>query len=163
MQKNTLPKEGMIGAFLGSFIALFIWIILYHFVYVYFKIPEPIVFGMGGITTAVFTIKGYEKLNHTIDKTGISICLITMVIMTFISLYSSMAVELYIEFNMVNSISFSNSFSAIPRLIKLDNGKDFITNLISAYVCMSVTQHLFLKYILKASVSTDIEITEPDK
>lgn len=146
---TNLLKQGMKGAFIGSIIALFLWIIVYHYGYIYLDMPEFVICGIGGFLTALFAIKGYQKLSNYINKTSFIYCFIIIAGMVFISLYSSMAIELYIEFNIVNSIGFIESFSAVSRTIGLDDGKGFMIDLLTAYGVMFFTEVFLWRQIFQ--------------
>lgn len=144
-QRNKLLQKGIKGAFIGSLIALFLWVIVYHFGYIYLNIPKLVISAIGGFVTTIFTMKGYEKLTISRNKTDITYCNIIMIIMVFVSLYSAMAVELYIEFNIIDSMEFLESFSAVSRILDFDNGKRFVTNIFVAYSAMLFTESFLLK------------------
>lgn len=158
---TDLLKQGMKGAFIGSIIALFLWIIVYHYGYIYLDMPEFVISGIGAFLTALFAVKGYEKLSNYINKTSFIYCLILIAGMVFISLYSSMAIELYIEFNIVNSIGLIESFSAVSRTIGLDDGKQFMIDLLTAYSVMFFTQIFLWRHIFQTENSYN-KITKLD-
>lgn len=71
-KSNLLP--GLVGAFLGALIGCIVWIIIGKLGYIS---------GIAGFVMAICAMKGYEMLGKHLDKKGVIVCTITLLVMVY--------------------------------------------------------------------------------
>ena len=80
--------------------------------------------GIAGFVIVYLAYFGYKKAGGKINKTALAIILLISVIMVAVSTYLSIGVQLYQELNKSGyEITLGQSFSTIPTLLALEEGK----------------------------------------
>lgn len=87
-ETQGLTGRTILGAILGSLPGILLWIILGSF---------GITWALVGTVIAIGILFGFEKFGGTLDKAGIIICIVTLLVAIFIGEYMSWAMVFYSE------------------------------------------------------------------
>ncbi len=126
---------GIVGALIGALIGGVLWVLVAQLGYIA---------GIIGLVTAVLALKGYELLGGKIDKLGIVITMIIIVLALFAANYMSLAWAIHSEFSKIYDITFFDAFQAVP---------DFLSEgeIMGAFI-----KDLLIGYVFTAAVSVPV-------
>lgn len=104
-QKRENVLGGIVGALLGSLLGVVCIIILSQLGYIA---------ALSGVVMAVCTLKGYDLLGGKLTKKGIVICIVLMLVMTFVGDRADWAIVISREVG----VDLAIAFRAIPMLLE---------------------------------------------
>lgn len=115
-EKAAKPKSslipGIVGALLGSLIGCILWIVIYKLGYIA---------GIAGLVTGVCAMKGYELFGRTLDKKGVIVSVIIMIVMIFFANKLAWSWEIYEVYtkDFGYDMSFFDAFVSADDIIEL--------------------------------------------
>ena len=117
---------GIIGALLGSFVGCILWIVIYKLGYIA---------GIAGAAMCICAMKGYGLFGKKLDRKGVVVSTIIMVVMVFLSNRLAWSLEAYDAFQEYGySATFAEIFTSIGDIIKqLELTADYYKDLIVGY------------------------------
>ena len=121
-QKPENVVAGIVGAVLGSLVGVLCIILLSQLGYVA---------ALSGLVMAVGTLKGYERFSGRMSRKGIVICLVLMLVMTYVGDQADWAIIAMRDLD----LDFFTAFRAIPLLRELGaiEAANYWTNLVMLY------------------------------
>lgn len=128
-QKAKLKKgnlvTGLVGALIGALIGGVLWVLVSQLGYIA---------GIVGLILAVLSLKGYELLGGKIDKIGIAVTMVIIVVVLFLANYFSLAWIIHSEFSSLYDITFADAFRSVPDFLSYDDIlMPFIRDLVVGY------------------------------
>ena len=126
-RKKENVLGGIVGALLGSLLGVACIIILSQLGYVA---------ALSGVVMAICTLKGYDLLGGKLTKKGVVICVVLMLIMTFIGDRADWALLIAREVD----VDFATAFRSIPILLEeeLIVASSYWGNLVLLYLFLLV-------------------------
>lgn len=130
-QKSNLVS-GIIGAVIGALLGAVLWILIYKLGYIA---------GIAGAAMGILAMKGYEMLGKCLDKKGVIVSIIVMLIMIYFANRVAWTWEAYEafkgydgNFNGIN-FTFGGIFQSIETMIKeIDCEKEYYLDLVIGYI-----------------------------
>ena len=118
---------GIVGALIGSLLGVACIIILSQLGYVAV---------LSGVVMAVCTLKGYDLLGGKLTKKGVVICVILMLVMTFVGDQADWAIVISRELG----VDFATGFQILPLLLEEDliEAGTYYGNLVLLYIFVLV-------------------------
>ena len=116
---------GIVGALLGSLLGCVVYFLIWQLGYIA---------AVAGLVTAVCAFKGYEMLGGALDKKGVFVSVIVVILATFFANQLVWAYDAYSVFK-EEGVTFFECYRAIgPLITELDLTREYYGNLAVAYL-----------------------------
>lgn len=112
VQAKEQKKENLVGGIVGAFFGSLIGILC---IIIFSQMGR--IAAVSGVVMAVCTIKGYEKLGGKLTKKGIVVCIIMMLVMTFVGDRLDWAIMIEREFGTKWNIDIAEAFQLVPQML----------------------------------------------
>lgn len=109
-QKSKL-LPGIVGALLGALVGIVVYFVLWQI---------DIIAALSGLVTAFCAFWGYRKLGSALDKKGIAVCVVIILLAAFLSVRLSWAYDVYSVLR-EDGVSFSYCFENIEEINSFDS------------------------------------------
>lgn len=121
---------GIVGALLGSLLGVLVWVLIYQLGYIS---------AIGGIAMFVFVSKGYELFGGRLNLLGIIITCLISIVMVYVSVQTSFAIEIHKAYKDLYDVSFFDAFKSVPDFLEeAEVASAFAHDLIIGYILMAV-------------------------
>lgn len=130
-QQKSQAKENLVGGIVGAFLGSIIGILCIIFFSQMGKVAV-----ISGVVMAVCTLKGYEMLGSKLTKKGIVVCIIMMLVMTYVGDRIDWAIMIARELESAWGSDILTAYKYVPNLLAegyIDSGS-YWGNLVLLYV-----------------------------
>ncbi|BCJ96002.1 hypothetical protein acsn021_35710 [Anaerocolumna cellulosilytica] len=100
---------GLLGAAICSLAGVAIWIVIYQLGYIA---------SISGIVMTICALWGYEKFGGKLDKVGVILSFIIVVVMIYVANRLTYTIEVYKYFHKEYDLSFLDSFKALSLFLE---------------------------------------------
>lgn len=140
--KKSRVAEGIVGAVLGSLIGCILWILIYKLGYIA---------GIAGAAIGICAMKGYEMLGGHLDKKGVVISSVIMVVMIYFGNRIAWSWDAYDALK-DQGFTFFDSYQYLGEILDQTGlAGDYYTDLAIGYVLSFVCGARYIIHAFRAS------------